>query len=83
MPQTEALAALGLVALTYLTLIVLKQYAADTKLIAKASGSQLVGNPLGVSIDYESLSGFKYQTLIKWGSEGSPVIQFNLPPHEK
>jgi hypothetical protein len=146
----EALAALGIVALTYLTLVVLKDYAADTKLIARASGSQLeasqmpflvvvekprtpeyeggwvienqgfgpainatwtytqagkvilpipslaprafrgvqnrypqlIGNPQGVSIDYESLSGLKYQTLITWGNEGSPVIQFNLPPHE-
>lgn len=145
----EALAALGIVALTYLTLVVLKDYAADTKTIAKASSSQLenaqmpfltvvfkpedvlrrfpggwvienqgfgpainatwaytqagrvirqipalapkathdvqneypqvVGNPLGVSIDYESLSGLKYQTLITWGSEGSPVIQFHPP----
>jgi hypothetical protein len=142
----EALAALGLLALTYLALVVLKDYAADTKLIARASGSQLeaaqmpflvvvpklqggwhienqgfgpainatwtytqagkvirpipalavgathnvqnefpqlIGNAAGVSIDYESLSGLKYQTLIKWGNEGSPVIQFNLPPHEK
>jgi hypothetical protein len=138
----EALAALGLLALTYLTLVVLKDYAADTKLIARASGSQLEavqmpflvvvphngwvienqgfgpainatlaysetgrviqplpalaprathsvqnefpqlhGKPL--RIDYESLSGLKYQTLITWGNEGSPVIQFNLPPHEK
>jgi hypothetical protein len=122
----EALAALGLLALTYLTLVVLKDYAADTKLIARASGSQLEaaqmpflvvvphngwvienqgfgpainatltdaqtgrviqplpalapggthdvqnefpqlhGKPL--SIDYESLSGLKYQTLITWG----------------
>jgi hypothetical protein len=37
----EALAALGIVALTYLTLVVLKDYAADTKTIAKASASQL------------------------------------------
>jgi hypothetical protein len=135
----EAVAALSLVALTYLTLVVLKDYAADTKTIAKASASQLenvqmpflvvvpklqggwvienqgfgpainatwaytqagkvirpipalavgathnvqnefpqlVGNPLGVSIDYESLSGLKYQTLITWGNEGSPIIKF-------
>ncbi len=140
----EAFAALGIVALTYLTLVVLKDYAADTKTIAKASASQLenaqmpflsvvqkprtpdfqggwvienqgfgpainanwsyiqggqvirplpalaaraihdvqndfaplVGNPLGVSIDYESLSGSRYQTLITWGNEGSPVIRF-------
>lgn len=140
----EALAALGIVGLTYLTLVVLKDYAADTKTIAKASASQLenaqmpflavvqkprtpdfqggwvienqglgpainatwsytqagrvvrplpalapraihdvqndfaplVGNPLGVSIDYESLSGSRYQTLITWGNEGSPVIRF-------
>jgi hypothetical protein len=135
----EALAALGLVGLTYLTLVVLRDYAADTKTIAKASASQLenaqkpflvvvptlqggwvienqgfgpainatwaytqagkvirqipalavgathnvqnefpqlVGNPLGVSIDYESLSGLKYQTLITWGNEGSPIVKF-------
>jgi hypothetical protein len=140
----EALAALGIVVLTYRTLVVLKDYAADTKKIAKASVSQLdntqmlflvvvqkprtadfqggwvlenqgfgsainvtwtytqhgrvvrpflplapraihdvqneyaqiFGNPLGLSIDYESLSGLKYQTLITWGNEGSPVIQF-------
>ena len=132
----EALAALGIVALTYLTLVVLKDYAADTKTIAKASASQLenaqmpflvvvpqsgwvienqgfgpainatwsytqyglvirplpalpptaiydvqnifpqlIGNPPGVSIDYESLSGLRYQTLITWG-EGSPIIKF-------
>lgn len=141
----EAFAALGIVVLTYLTLIVLKDYAADTKTIAKASASQLenaqmpflavvqkprtpdflggwvienqgfgpainanwsytqggqfirplpalapraihnvqnefpqlVGNQLGVSIDYESLSGARYQTLVRWGTEGSPVIQFS------
>lgn len=133
----EALAAVGIVALTYLTLVVLKDYAADTKTIAKASASQLEnaqmpflvvvptlqggwvienqgfgpainatlaytqtgrvirpipalaprathnvqsefpqlhGKPL--SIDYESLSGARYQTLITWGTEGSPVIEF-------
>ena len=131
----EALAALGIVVLTYLTLIVLKDYAADTKTIAKASASQLEnaqmpflvvvphggwvienqgfgpainamlaytqtgrviqplpalaprathdlqhefpqlhGKPL--SIDYESVSGLKYQTLITWGSEGAPIIKF-------
>jgi hypothetical protein len=37
----EALAALGLAFLTYRTLLVLKDYAADTKTIAKASASQL------------------------------------------
>lgn len=36
----EAFAAVGIVALTYLTLIVLKGYAADTKTIAIASASQ-------------------------------------------
>jgi hypothetical protein len=140
----EALAALGLAFLTYRTLLVLKDYAADTKTIAKASASQLenaqmpflvvvqkprmqdyqggwvienqgfgpalnatwsyaqagrvirplpalapraihdvqndfaplVGNPLGVSIDYESLSGLKYQTLITWGNEGSAIVKF-------
>jgi hypothetical protein len=140
----EALAALGIVVLTYLTLVVLKNYAADTKTIAKASASQLenaqmpflavvqkprtpdfqggwvienqgfgpainatwsytqagkairplpalapramhvvqnefpqlVGNQLGVSIDYESLSGLKYQTLITWGTEGSAIVKF-------
>lgn len=36
----EALAAVGIVGLTYLTLIVLKGYAADTKTIAMASASQ-------------------------------------------
>jgi len=131
----EALAALGIVALTYLTLVVLKDYAADTKTIAKASASQLenaqmpflvvvpqsgwvienqgfgpainatlaytqtgrvirpipalaprathnvqnefpqlAGKPL--SIDYESLSGARYQTLITWGNEGSPIVKF-------
>ncbi len=141
----EAFAALGIVVLTYLTLVVLKDYASDTKTIAKASASQLenaqmpflavvlkaedvvrrfpggwvienqgfgpainatwsytqyglvirplpalpptaiydvqnifpqlIGNPPGVSIDYESLSGLRYQTLITWG-EGSPIIKF-------
>jgi len=33
----EAVAAVAIVALTYLTLVVLKEYAADTKTIAKAS----------------------------------------------
>jgi hypothetical protein len=138
----EAFAALGIVVLTYLTLVVLKDYAADTKMIARASGSQLEasqvpflvvvphngwvienqgfgpainatlaytqtgrviqplpalapgathdvqnefpqlhGKPL--SIDYESLSGLKYQTLITWGNAGSPVIQFNRPPQTR
>jgi hypothetical protein len=143
----EALAALGIVLLTYLTLVVLKGYAADTSMIARASASQLenarmpflvvvqkprtsdfqggwvienqgfgpatnatwtyhqagrtirplpalaptaihdvqnefsqlVGNPQGVSIDYKSLSGLQYQTIITWGNEGSLVIEFRSP----
>jgi hypothetical protein len=142
----EALAALGIVVLTYLTLVVLKDYAAETKKIAKASVSQLenaqmpflvivqkprtadflggwvienqgpgsainatwsytqggrivrpipalgpraihsvqneypqiVGNQAGIEIDYESLSGLKYQTLITW-NEDALVIRFNPP----
>jgi hypothetical protein len=140
-----ALAAVGVTRLTYLTLIVLKEYAADTKTIAKASASQTetsqipflamapslvgaaewgmcnqgfgpainisysrydrgqrlmqpvpplaigerhnvhnhymqaVGNALGFEIQYESLSGLKYRTLITWGDQGSAVIKFERP----
>jgi hypothetical protein len=37
--------------------------------------SQLIGNS-EVSIDYESLSGLKYQTLITW-TEGSQIVKFD------
>jgi hypothetical protein len=139
-----ALAAIGVMSLTYLTLMVLKEYAADTKTIATASVSQredsqmpflavaseqdgsgwriynqgfgpainisysrydrgqrkmepiaplapggrhsvhneyvqAVGNPLGFEIQYQSLSGLKYRTLIAWGDQGSAVIKFERP----
>src|ERR1700674_2994630 len=39
---------------------------------------QIVGNQARIEIDYESLSGLKYQTLITW-NEDALVIRFNPP----
>ncbi len=141
----QALAAICIVGLTLATLIVLKNYAADTKSIARASVSQLensqmpfitvvlrpnppdegwglenqgfgpaingslsyvqngrhtfaipslssgsrynihnafagvVGNQAGVEIQYESLSGRKYRTLITWGERGVIQTRFEGP----
>jgi len=145
----EALAAVGIVVLTYLTLMVLKEYAADTKTIANASASQTESSqmpflavaageqgagwgiynqgfgpainityskydgqghkemqpiaPLAAGarhtvhneyvdardngrefeIQYESLSGLRYRTLITWDEQGSAVIQFQRPATSK
>jgi hypothetical protein len=40
---------------------------------------QAVGGPGGFEIQYESLSGLKYRTLIAWGDQGSAVIKFERP----
>jgi hypothetical protein len=138
----QAVAAVCLVALTGLTLIVLRRYAADTKKIADASASQTENsqmpflavaagepgegwaiynqgfgpainirysrydrgyremqsiaplaprgrhtvhneyvNALGkvFEIQYESLSGLKYSTLITWDETGAAVARFQKP----
>jgi hypothetical protein len=140
----EAFAAAAIVVLTYLSLIVLRDYAADTKMIARASVSQTessqmpflavaageqgagygiynqgfgpainisysrydrgrremhpitplapggryvvhneyvhaVGNPAGFEIQYESLSGSKYRTMLTWGEGGVLQTRFERP----
>ena len=41
--------------------------------------SEVVGNPLGFEIQYESLSGRKYRTLITWDEEGKMRTRFEGP----
>ncbi|PYX33187.1 MAG: hypothetical protein DMG77_00775 [Acidobacteria bacterium] len=40
-----------------------------------------VGNPAGFEIQYESLSGAKYRTLISWDEQGTARVQFQKPIH--
>lgn len=40
---------------------------------------QAVGIPGGFEIQYESLSGLKYRTLITWDEKGAALVQFQKP----
>lgn len=39
--------------------------------------SPIVGNQGGIEIQYESLSGRKYRTIVTWEDAGSMVVRFD------